>query len=206
MTTPHHHHLPGDPSGEIELRRRPGRIRALLAAGSVLGAGVIATSAAFSDSAEVTASFTAGTLDITVDGEQGNPTPYLLTFTGADALVPGATVHSPLRVANVGTVDAELSMELAATPDGTATNVTDELRLVVAHTTGTACDAAVVAADATPLVADGPLTDATFAGVELDGGAHQDLCLAVTLPASVTGIGGGATDVELSFTADQAEL
>ena len=206
MSTPHLHPLPGDPSGEIELRRRPGRIRALLAAGSVLGAGVIATSAAFSDSAEVTASFTAGTLDITVDEEQGNPTPYALTFTGADAMAPGETVHSPLRVANVGTVDAELSMAVAATPDGTTPNATDDLRLVVAHTTGTACDAGVVAADATPLVGDGPLGAAAFAEVELDGGAHQDLCLAVTLPASVTGTGGGATDVELSFTADQADL
>ena len=206
MNTPHHDHLPAAPSGEIELRRRPGRIRALLAAGTVLGAGVIATSAAFSDSAEVTASFTAGTLDLTVDGEEGNPTPYLLTFTGADALVPGRTVHSPLRVANVGTVDAELSMTVAATPDGSTTNVTDELRLVVAHTTGTACDAGVVAADAAPLVADGPLPAASFAEVELDGGAHRDLCLAVTLPASVTGIGGGATEVELSFVADQAAL
>jgi len=206
MNTPHPHHLPGDGSDAIELRRRPGRIRALLAAGSVLGAGVIATSAAFSDSAEVTASFTAGTLDITVDGEEGNPTPYALTFTGADAMAPGETVHSPLRVTNVGTVDAELSLAVTATPDGTGPNATDDLRLVVARTAGAVCDAAVIAADAAPLVADGALGAATFTGVELDGGAHQDLCLAITLPASVTGTGGGATDVELAFTADQAGL
>ena len=206
MYTPDPHHLPDVPTGEVELRRRPGRIRALLAAGSVLGLGVIATSAAFSDSAEVAASFTAGTLDLTVDGEEGNPTPYVLSFTGADAMVPGQTVHSPLRVSNVGTVDADLSMAVATTPDGSIPNATDDLRLVVASTTGTACDAGVVASDPAPLVADGTLGSATFTGVQLDGGAHRDLCLAVTLPASVTGTGGGATDLELAFTADQADL
>src|SRR5690606_38875257 len=112
----------------------------------------------------------------------------------------------PLEVANVGTVDAELSMSVAVTPDGTTDNATNDLRLTIAHTVGTACDAAVVAADPTPYVASGPVGDAAMAEVDLGGGDSIQLCLAVELPASVTGTGGGSSDVELAFLAEQASI
>ncbi len=185
-------------------RRRRGRARAVLALGTLVGAGLVATTAAFSDQATVTAELTAGALDITVDGEEGHPVPYALTFSGADAIAPGQTVYAPLEVANVGTVDAELSMEVTATPDGSVSNATDDLELTVVHTTGTTCSPAVVTADPTPYVANGPLGSAAFADVPLAGGDALDLCLAVSLPASVTGTGGGGTDVELTFLAEQA--
>lgn len=188
----------------VQAGRRRGRIRAVLALGIVLGVGALSTTAAFSDTATVSAAFTAGTLDITVDGDEGNPTPYVLSFTGADAMAPGDTVYSPLNVANVGTVDAELSMTVAVTPDGSTPNATDDLTLVVAHTTGTACSSVVVAADTSPYSPAGPIADAELSSVALAGGADVDLCLAVTLPSSVTGTGGGASDVELRFVADQA--
>jgi predicted ribosomally synthesized peptide with SipW-like signal peptide len=179
-------------------------VRAVLALGSVAGIGLLGTSAAFSDEATVTATFTAGTLDVTVDGEEGRPTPYAVSFTGADSMAPGDTVYAPLEVANVGTVDAELSMSVDVTPDGTTPNATDDLEMVVAHTTGTACDATVVADDATPHSPAGPLAAAAMADVALPGGDAVELCLAVTLPGSVTGTGGGAADVDLEFLAEQA--
>lgn len=197
--------LSADLSASIEVtHRRPGRVRALLALGTVLGIAVVGTTAAFSDSAAVAAEFTAGTLDITVDGQQGNPTPYVVSFVGADAMAPGDTVFAPLRVANVGSVDADLSLDVEATPDGTVPNVTTQLQLTIVHTTGTACNAGVVTADADPYIATGAIDGATFTGVDLDGGDGVDLCLAVELPASVTGTGGGASDVLLTFVADQA--
>lgn len=197
--------MSADLSTPVEVTgRRRGRVRALLAVGTVLGVGVLGTSAAFSDSATVEATFTAGTLDITVDDEQGNPTPYTVSFTGADAMAPGETVYSPLRVDNVGTVDAELSLTVTATPDATPSNATTSLRMTIVHTTGTACDAGVVTADASPYSADGPIGTRTFSDVELDGGDGVDLCLAVELPSSVTGTGGGASDVTLAFLATQA--
>jgi predicted ribosomally synthesized peptide with SipW-like signal peptide len=193
----------GLPACEVTRRRR-GRLRSLLALGTVLGVGALGTSAAFSDSAEVTASFTAGTLDITVDDEQGDPVPYTLVFPGGDVIAPGGTVHAALEVANVGNVDALLSLAVAATFDGTPSNATTDLRMVVAHTTGTACDATVVSADLAPYSPDGPLGSAGFSGVALGGGDHVDLCFAVTLPLSVSGTGGGSTTVDLAFTAEQA--
>ncbi|HLU43051.1 MAG TPA: TasA family protein [Microthrixaceae bacterium] len=185
-------------------RRRGRRVRAVLALGSVVGLGVVATSAAFSDRATVTAQLTAGTLDITVDGAQGNPVPYPLTFPGAEAIAPGQTVYAPLEVANVGTVDADLSMSTTVTPDGTPQNATDDLEMTVVHTAGSSCDAAVVAADPAPYVAPGPVADATFEDVPLAGGGALDLCFAVTLPASVTGTGGGGAEVVLELLAEQA--
>lgn len=184
--------------------RRTGRFRAVLALGTVVGLGALATMAAFSDEATVTADLTAGTLDITVDGEQGEPVPYALSIPGSDAMVPGQTLHVPLEVANVGNVDAELSMSVDVDPDGSPQNATDDLRLAIAHTNGIACDAGVVTADATPYSADGPIGDAAFVDVALGGGEALDMCLAITLPASVSGTGGGSSDVELTFLADQA--
>lgn len=185
-------------------RSRRGRIRAVLALGTVLSLGTLATMAAFSDEATVTATLTAGTLDITVDGEEGQPVPYALAISGSGAMVPGDTLHVPLEIANVGTVDADLAMSVEVEGDGSSPNATDDLRLVIAHTTGDDCDATVVTADASPYSADGPLAAAAFSGVELDGGDAIDLCLAITLPSSVTGTGGGSSDVELTFLAEQA--
>lgn len=185
-------------------RRRTGRLRGVLALGTVVGIGAVGTLAAFSDSATVSAGFTAGTLDIQVDGEEGNPTPYAVVFTGADAMAPGDTVYAPLRVSNVGTIDADLSLgtDVSLTPE--TPNATEDLSVTVAHTTGTDCDAAVIDADASPYVEDAAIDSATFSSVPLAGGADLDLCIAVTLPGSVTGTGGGASDLELEFLAEQA--
>jgi predicted ribosomally synthesized peptide with SipW-like signal peptide len=196
-----------DPANGVEFtRRRSGRRRSVLALGTLLGLGLLATTAAFSDSAEVTANFTAGTLDITVNDDDGAPTPYVLSFSGADAMVPGQTVHTPLTVANVGTVDADLSMSAEVEPDGSSPNATDSLRMVIAHTAGAVCDASVIAADTAPYSGDAPVSDASFDGVPLSGGQSIDLCIAVTLPGEVTGTGGGSSDVQLSFLAVQAGL
>lgn len=199
--------LSADLSIMFELgRRRPGRVRAALALGTVVGFGLVSTSAAFSDTATVTAGFTAGTLDITVDGEQGNPTPYTLTFAGADAMAPGDTVYAPLEVTNVGSVDARLSMATTVDLDGTVPNATADLQLAIAHSTAGECDQTVVAADPAPYSPAGPIAGAAFSDEALAAGASRHLCLAVTLPASVTGTGGGRTDAELAFLAEQANL
>ncbi len=172
----------------------------------VAGLGAVMTSAAFSDSAEVTAGFTAGTLDITVDGEQGNPVAYELVFAGADRIAPGDVVYAPLEVANVGDVDALLSMSTSSTRDPLGPDTPDELRMTVVPTTGDDCDADVVADAATPYATDVALGSAGFADVELDGGASTDLCIAVSLPSTVVGTGGGTAEVTFELLAEQADV
>lgn len=187
-------------------RTWPDRARVALAVGGVLGLGAVLTSAAFSDSAEVNAGFTAGTLDITVDGDEGNPVPYDLVFAGADRITPGDVVYAPLEVANVGNVDAELSMSVTSTRDPLGPATPDSLRMTVVPTTGTACDADVVADAVSPYATDVPLGSAAFAGVALDGGDATDLCVAVSLPSSVVGTGGGTASVTFEFLAEQADV
>jgi predicted ribosomally synthesized peptide with SipW-like signal peptide len=184
-------------------RRRTGRMRSALALGTLVGVGVVGTFAAFSDTATVSTGFTAGTLDITVDDEEGNPTPYDVVFTGAEAMAPGDVVYSALKLTNVGSIDSELSMSTAVVLDPLVGNVTESLTLTIAHTTGTVCDATVVDDDVAPYLEDEPLVSATVSSVPLAGGDDLSVCLAVTLPGTVTGIGGGGSDVELEFLAEQ---
>ncbi len=182
------------------------RARVVCAVGGVVGLGAVLTSAAFSDSAEVTAGFTAGTLDITVDGEQGNPVPYDLVFAGADRIAPGDVVYAPLEIANVGDVDADLSMSTTSTRDPLGPDTPDALRMTVVPTTGTACDAGVVAAAATPYATDVALGSAVVTDVPLAGGAATDLCIAVSLPSSVVGTGGGTAAVTFELLAEQSDV
>ncbi len=180
------------------------RLRILLGVGGVLALGGILTSAAFSDSAEVTAGFTVGTLDITVDGEQGNPVPYELVVAGADRIAPGETVYSPLEVANIGDVDADLSLATSLELDPLGPDTPEELLMSVVPTTGTACDAGVVAGAVAPYAIDEPIGSVAFADVPLAGGDAVDLCIAVGLPDSVVGTGGGSATVTFDFVAEQA--
>jgi alternate signal-mediated exported protein len=50
-------------------------------------------------------SFSSGTLDLTVDGVQGNPSSYVKTNLALGSMVPGESAASTLAVANVGAVD-----------------------------------------------------------------------------------------------------
>ena len=196
------------PSRPAHTRRGvlPDRARMVLAVGGIVGLGAVLTSAAFSDSAEVTAGFTAGTLDITVDGEQGNPVPYELVFAGADRIAPGDVVYSPLEVANVGDVDAELSLTTTSTRDPLGPDTPDAQLLTMVPTVGTACDAGVVAAATSPYADDVPLDGASFTGVPLAGSDAVDLCIAVSLPSSVVGTGGGTAEVTFDVLAEQADV
>lgn len=184
-------------------RRLVDAAKLAIGVGGLLGVGVLLTGAAFSDSAEVTAGFTAGTLDITVDGEQGNPVPYELTFVGGDRIVPGQTVYSPLEVANVGDVDSLLTMASSATRDPLGPDTPDALLLSIVGTTGTTCDAATVAGATTTYVTDEPLGAGSFGPTPLVGGGALELCIAVELPDTVIGTGGGSAEVTFEFIAEQ---
>ena len=79
------------------------RFRALLSLGMVLGLGAVGTLAAWS-AAPVTTSgvFTTAVVDIQLNGDQGNPTAYPITFTAPKSLLPGESVSAVLPVQNKG--------------------------------------------------------------------------------------------------------
>jgi len=100
-----------DTTSNVSRARRVGRVlgssrtRALLAVGAVLGLGTVSTLAYWTDTATVAStSFTSGSMNLKVDGAEGNPTDYAWnTFTATD-LAPGESVAGQFAVQNIGTV------------------------------------------------------------------------------------------------------
>ncbi|MBO9521283.1 MAG: hypothetical protein J7518_07075 [Nocardioidaceae bacterium] len=82
------------------------RARALLTIGMVLGIGAVTTLAYWTDTATVNSgTFSSGTLNLKVDGNEGNPTAYGWSTFNASNLVPGESVAATFQVQNTGTVD-----------------------------------------------------------------------------------------------------
>ncbi|WP_051267370.1 SipW-dependent-type signal peptide-containing protein [Nakamurella lactea] len=189
-------------------RRR--KLRAVLAAGLVLGLGAAVTLAAWNDSEYATGTFAAGTFNLegSTDG-----TTYADHATGATAatlpftvnptnLSPGQVVYSPfaIRLAAGTTTGASVAVQ-AVTNTGTVTNLTYAL----VTTSSITCNAAAVtgATGAAILVPAGTLlssvgTPAPFTLVKGatagTAGAPVYLCFAVTAGAGlVQGQTGTAT-------------
>lgn len=94
------------PAHRILRSLRSARVRALLTLGLLLGFGAVTTLAYWTDTATVTTgSFTSGTLNLKVDGVEGNPTAYSLTSFTASNLVPGESIAGSFAVQNTGNVD-----------------------------------------------------------------------------------------------------
>lgn len=103
---------------------RPKSTRGSLAV-AILALGVAAllliggrgTLAYWTDSTSVAGgNFSSGTLDITVDGAQGNPTAYAETNLALSGMVPGESVAANVVLANPG--DADFTWTAAATTGG----------------------------------------------------------------------------------------
>jgi predicted ribosomally synthesized peptide with SipW-like signal peptide len=175
------------------------RARVLAAAG-VAGAMLVAGSfALFSDTGTVRTTFTAGTLDLKFDAaEDGNPTPYLVSFDGGDALAPGVAVSQDLVVYNSGSVPADLAMAAPVVVNAaTGTELLeDELRLTVERVgAGTS-------------LYSGPLAGAAFANLDLgaDGTTATGTVLrfTVTMDGSAgVAVAGQSVQVDFPFTATQ---
>lgn len=175
------------------------RARVLAAAG-VAGAMLVAGSfAIFSDSGTVRTTFTAGTLDLKFDAaEDGNPTPYLVSFDGGDALAPDVAVTRDLVVYNSGSVPADLAMSTPVVVN-TATGadlLQDELWLTVEDV------------DHQVHLYSGRLTAATFADLDLGAGGTTAtgtlLRFTVSLDSDAgVAIAGQSVQVDFPFTATQ---
>ncbi|HYQ76997.1 TasA family protein [Cellulomonas sp.] len=177
------------------------RGRVLAAAGVVLATAVAGSFALFTDSGQVEASFTSGSVDLKFDGGvDGAPQAYPVTFSDAQDMSPGVTARYELDVYNSGSVPATLAMTTtAANADPAATAPLEQvLQLTVRD----------AAAPATALYT-GPLADATLAGIDLGSGGSQTsgavrLVFEATLPTGASvDAAGQAIDVEFTFTATQ---
>ncbi|PPF53406.1 acyl-CoA dehydrogenase [Clavibacter michiganensis] len=188
---------------------------AFLSGGLVLGLGITATLAAWTDSEWVFGGNADGTGPglgtSTFEVEQNVSSPYLpaefaqdetnpgqdLTFTaGALALTPGTSVYAPVALRTVagsvaGTVvlqDSEPAVGVGLEADDADDALLGALTLRVAvSATATTCDAAAFATGA--LVTSGPLATAAGTGsqtLDASGGNTQFYCFEITLPAAPT--------------------
>jgi predicted ribosomally synthesized peptide with SipW-like signal peptide len=89
-----------------------GKVRAVLALGTVLGLGTVATLAAFTDTVTATGSFSTGTLDLKLNDQDVTTALTGLTMTAAK---PGDQTYALLTVRNGGTLPFNYAYTTAST-------------------------------------------------------------------------------------------
>jgi predicted ribosomally synthesized peptide with SipW-like signal peptide len=138
-------------TGAAAAVRKRRKLRAILAAGLVLGLGAVVTLAAWNDSEYATGTFGAGTFNMegSTDGttyadHASGATAATLPFTvNPTNLSPGQIVYAPLAVRlAAGTTTGASVVPQAVTNTGTVTNLTYTL----VTTTSITCNAAAVTA------------------------------------------------------------
>lgn len=184
---------------------RGGKIRAILALGTVLGVGTVLTLAAWTDSGEVAGTFSTGTIDLKLDGVDTLPVVTSLALTNAK---PGDVTYAPLTVSNEGTLDFGYVMTPSIQTASTSTPLLESVLLLtvkkVANTGECAAGAAFTAA---PTVIAEVALDAAGATTTspLATGASEVLCFKVELPSGAsTGVQGQTTTALFSFLATQS--
>lgn len=177
-------------------RRRRGSVvlaTVALLAGLLLG-GNQGSYAFWSDSDDVVAgTFTTGTLDLTVDGQQGAPTAYAETELSLLKMVPGESVAATLTIRNAG--DASFTWVPTVTASG---NLAPHLVVTMARGTS-----------AGPVDTSYPRTQGCQAGgtplasgavaPRLAIGESTALCVLVSLPASAGNAVQGLTGYTLTL-------
>lgn len=174
------------------VRQHPIRFALGVVAAGAVTLGVGATTASFSDEVKVTAEVGAGSLNIQVDGAEGNPTPIVLTLPdGSDQLKPGATVNQQVALQNVGTLPARMSVGLKGKGAGYL-GVQLDATLTATPSTGT------------PVKFTSKASDMSLPTFLIGAGETVPVDLALTLPASTDNYWQGKTDtLTLTLTAVQ---
>lgn len=179
------------------------RGRAVASLGLVVGLGAVGTLAYWSDSVEVAGgTFTAGTLDLTVDGIDGEPgesTAFTTKFA-APNMKPGDSRAADLQIANRGTIDFEYVVSGVAPGELAETLVVSVRVGATANASGTACvggtetfsghlgaASTAVVPQRRPLAADGA----------------ESLCVVASMPSGTTAGQGRSTTTSFTVEATQ---
>lgn len=203
-------HRPNQPTDQLHSTkrttpRRSRKLRTLLALGTFVGVGAVLTTAAFSDHVEMRTTFTAGSLDINVDGQEGNPTPFNMgAFPGGDSMTPGDTVVHGFTVNNEGSLPAHVWVTTQDQPSPDPGNPLGDLKLqAVEYDKATeTCDEDLLDDWTTTTLQFNADLIAQEDAMEIPAGGSQDLCVAVHLPSDTSGTGGGNTNALFRFFAE----
>ena len=185
--------------------RNATKVRLVLSLGALSGLVWAGTFATFTDSGTADATFTAGTVDLLVDGEVDDA--YAFTAIEMSDMKPGDVKYAPLTIANNGTLDFTYAMSTSATNADTKA-LRDQLTLGIKKVAdAAACDSAGVgyAASVDTLSASGALSSRAIASRSLTAGASEVACFRVELPsASGDTFQGATTTATFTFSATQA--
>lgn len=188
------------------------RTRAILTLGVVLGLGTVGTMAYWTDDAAVaTGGFTAGSLDLRVDGtNEGKPSPYTANQLTAANLAPGESIAQAFTVNNAGSVG------FTYTATGTAAGALGPNLRFAVYSGGTPTTAGTQASNNRVGSCTGVLQHASS---QLTGqsvistpptvapGQAQNFCVVVRLdPNTPIGQGGATGSATFSLTAVQVQV
>lgn len=200
------HENPSTPSGfgaRARSLRAGGKVRAIASLGIVLGLGAIGTLAAWSDSATATSGvFSTGSIDLQLNGNQGNPSAYAFASLTKTGMLPGASVAATLPVQNTGTTSFNYTMAAAAT----SSTLAPYLKVIVSTGTsnGTVCSGGTVIANNVALVSGGSANLIPTARALANGGS-ETLCFQVTLDAAApTTVQSQTVNTSFNFNATTA--
>lgn len=172
------------------------RVRALLAACSVLGLGAVGTLAAWTDSSTATSgTFSTGTIDLRLGPGTTDPNPFTITALTLTNMAPGATITATLQVNNSGSLPFTYDVVGSATNAGAGVDQLGTAMTVQIYA-GSTCTGTVLNASAKFTFS------ALTAARSLASGANETLCFRATLPASAdTALQGKSTVGTFVFTA-----
>lgn len=175
------------------------KIRALLSAGMVLGLGAVGTLAAWTDVTTATATFSAGDVNINVNGSETGA----VVFTSA-LMKPGDVLVAPVQINNTGDLSVNYNMTTAVTGTGLGAGLTVEIRSsAITCQNGTSSGGVVVSAGSTTLtnaliIAPRQLTATVPSNTET-------LCFKISLPAGTPDSYQGKTaETTFTFTAENS--
>lgn len=173
------------------------RVRALLALGPLVGLSWLGAYAAFTDSVDVTTSFSTGSVVIRADDQGGTVAFTSLSMTD---MVPGSVRYAPLRISNGGSIAFNYTMATAVTGSTVLAGALDIGIKVVPSAT---CTVTEYNASSTVAYASATgLARAAIASRPLASGASEFLCYRVELPAgAANSLQGLSTSATFTFSA-----
>lgn len=173
------------------------KVRAMLAIGPLVGLSWLGAYAAFTDSVDVTTSFSTGSVQIRANDQTGTVAFTSLTTSN---MIPGTVRYAPLRITNAGTADFNYAMSTAVSG---STVLAGALNVGIKVVPSATCTSTEYNASRTVVYAETVgLASAAIASRPLAAGASEFLCYRVELPSSANNsLQGLTTSATFTFNA-----
>ncbi|CAN5468260.1 hypothetical protein BH10ACT7_BH10ACT7_20580 [soil metagenome] len=180
-----------------------GKIRAILALGAVVGIGSVLTLAAWTDEGIAQATFSTGSIDIKLNGDDGVAPGYAFADLSMSGMKDGSVKYGLLPVTNDGTLPFTYTMGTTITGDS---GLAGALRISVKSVAAASCTETTYNAGtsiATPVAVDTGFVISTPRSMPVSV-TPDYLCFKIELPSgSANSVQNKTVTASLTFTATQ---